>query len=194
MKLDVWVCARPQAPHLDAVLAALTAAGAEPRVAVSPVGQGLASARNEALEACEGEILALIDDDVEVSGGWLDALRTAWSSSGAAELGCVGGPLAAAFSGERPAWLGDALLPALGVDLGPPASVPIDHEERTFQSGNLAFRVAALRGVGGFWPAHGWPGLPRWSGARSCRSIRRCRRAAPWPAGSGAGSSSRSPA
>ena len=169
-RIDVWVCARPHAPHLDAVLAALTAAGAEPRVAVSPAGQGLASARNEALAACEGEILALVDDDVEVSPGWLDAQRAAWSSSGAAELGCVGGPLAAVFSGERPAWLGDALLPALGVDPGPPADgaagvpVPVDAEKRTFHSGNIAFRVTALRGVGGFWPAHGRPGLRDWFG------------------------------
>ena len=169
-RIDVWVCARPHAPHLDAVLAALTAAGAEPRVAVSPAGQGLASARNEALAACEGEILALVDDDVEVSPGWLDAQRAAWSSSGAAELGCVGGPLAAVFSGERPAWLGDALLPALGVDPGPPADgaagvpVPVDAEKRTFHSGNIAFRVTALRGVGGFWPARGRPGLRDWFG------------------------------
>ena len=178
-RIDVWVCARPHAPHLDAVLAALTAAGAEPRVAVSPAGQGLASARNEALAACEGEILALVDDDVEVSPGWLDALRAAWSSAGAAELGCVGGPLAAVFSGERPAWLGDALLPALGVDPGPPADgaagvpVPVDAEKRTFHSGNIAFRVdrTARRGriLAGARKA-GAPGLVRRGAPRSARA------------------------
>lgn len=167
--IDVWVCARPRAPQLDAVLAALTAAGANPQLAIAPARQGSAAARNEALARCVGEVLALVDDDVEVSAGWLDALRDAWSGRGAGELGCVGGPLGAAFVGGRPAWLGDALLPALGVDDGPPhadgvagALAPVDPAERTFHGGNISFRAAALRGVGGFWPARGHPGLRDW--------------------------------
>src|SRR5215210_4485691 len=95
-RIDVWVCARPRAPCLGEVLDALAAAGARARVAVAPAGQGPAAARNEALARCDGEILALVDDDVEVSQGWLDALRAAWSRPGAEELGCVGGPLGAA--------------------------------------------------------------------------------------------------
>ena len=169
-RIDVWVCARPGALHLDAVLAWLAAAGVEPQVAVAPAGQGPARARNEALARCDGEILALLDDDVEVSEGWYDAMAAAWPAPGAEGLGCVGAPLDTAFIGIRPAWLGDALLPALGVDGGPPRPtdgalpVPVDASERTFHAGNISFRAAALRGVGGFWPARGHPGLRDWFG------------------------------
>ena len=151
--IEVWVCTRPGASQLDAVLAALAAAGAEPRLATVPPGQGPAAARNEALAGCRSEVLALVDDDVEVVEGWLEALLETWSGPGAAELACAGGPLGAEFVGGRPSWLGDALLPALGVDTGVPGG------ERTFYGGNVSFRAAALRGVGGFWPARGVPGL-----------------------------------
>ena len=170
-RIDVWVCARPRAPHLEVVLDALEAAGANPQLALAPAGQGPAAARNEALGRCVGEILALVDDDVEVSEGWLDALRAAWSGPGAEALGCVGGPLGAAFPGGRPAWLDDALLPALGVDGDLPHPedaarpvVAVEASERTFHAGNVSFRASALRGVGGFWPARGHPGLRDWFG------------------------------
>jgi hypothetical protein len=81
--IEVWVCARPGASQLAAVLSALTAVGAEPRLAMAPEGQGPAAARNEALANCESEVLALVDDDVEVTAGWLDALQAAWSGPGA---------------------------------------------------------------------------------------------------------------
>ena len=164
-QIDVWVCARPAAPRLDAVMSALEAAGAKPRLAISPAGQGPAAARNDALARCRSEILALVDDDVEVSAGWLDALQAAWSTPDADGLGCAGGPLEAGFAGARPAWLDDALLPALGVYAGrPPAEGAVDAAERTFYAGNISFRAAALRGVGGFWPARGAPGLRDWYG------------------------------
>ena len=102
--IDVWVCARPRARHLGDVLAAIAAAGAAPRLAIAELGRGFSGPRNEALAACEGEVLALVDDDVEVSAGWFDALKRAWSGPCAEQLGCVGGPLGAHFTGERPTW------------------------------------------------------------------------------------------
>jgi peptidoglycan/xylan/chitin deacetylase (PgdA/CDA1 family) len=167
--IEVWVCARPGARHLDAALASVRAAGAAPHVVTAAHGMGPAIARNDALAHCQSAVLALIDDDVEVSADWLDALRAVWSAPEADELGCAGGPLHARFSGARPAWLGDALLQTLGVDPGPPnvgsaAPVLVDAAERTFSGGNVSFRAAALRGVGGFWPARGAPGLRDWFG------------------------------
>ncbi|MDA0164731.1 polysaccharide deacetylase family protein [Solirubrobacter ginsenosidimutans] len=152
-EIEVWVSAAPGA-RLDATLAALVAAGAEPRVSLVPPGEGLAAARNAALASCAAPVLALIDGDVEVAPGWLEALRDVWSGDAGEALGCVAGPLRTAFAGPRPAWLGDALLPVFGAETA--GDIPA---ERTFAAGNLSFRAEALRGVGGFWPARGVPGL-----------------------------------
>jgi glycosyltransferase involved in cell wall biosynthesis len=116
VEIEVWVCARPGASHLNLATAALACAGAVSRVATAPAGEGAAGARNEALARCESEIVALVDDDVEVLPGWLDALRAVWSTADADALGCAGGPLGARFIGGRPGWLSDALLQGLGVD------------------------------------------------------------------------------
>jgi peptidoglycan/xylan/chitin deacetylase (PgdA/CDA1 family) len=194
VRIDVWICARP-GRRLEAVHAALAAAGALPRVATAPAGQGLAAARNEALARCDGEVLALVEDDVEVDAGWLAALEVAWSGSAAERLGCVGGPLHATFADDRPDWLGDDLLPALGVDRDTPpaqedggAPVPVDAARRTFHGGNISFRATALRGVGGFWPARGHPGLRDWYGEehRAQHELARAGWSAAWAPGASA--------
>ena len=62
MELCVAVVARPGAPGLAACLAAL---GAPARVeTVGADGAGMA--RNRALAACTGDVLALVEDDVVV--------------------------------------------------------------------------------------------------------------------------------
>jgi peptidoglycan/xylan/chitin deacetylase (PgdA/CDA1 family) len=113
-------------------------------------------ARNRALAACDMEVLALVEDDVAVDPGWLEALATAWASADE-RLACVGGPLRAAFPAGRPGWLSDDLLDAFAtLDLGDePAAV--DARERTFHGGNVSFRASALRAIGGLWPARGHP-------------------------------------
>ena len=150
--VTVAVCARAQAPALDRCLEALRAAGAEPLVFRAPPGQGLAAARNAALDAARADrVLALVDDDVLVAPGWLTALREAWAAA-AADCACIGGPIDARIEGARPAWLTDAFLGVLGASPG----------ADTFRAGNASFRVAALLGVGGFWPARGRPELRDW--------------------------------
>jgi peptidoglycan/xylan/chitin deacetylase (PgdA/CDA1 family) len=142
------------AADLGACVAALERAGVE-EVAIERISSdGPAMARNRALAGCDAEVLALVEDDVVVEPGWIEALAAAWSAGGDA-LACVGGPLRASFPGGRPEWLSDDLLDAFAtLDLGD-EPVTVDARERTFHGGNVSFRTSALRAVGGFWPARG---------------------------------------
>jgi peptidoglycan/xylan/chitin deacetylase (PgdA/CDA1 family) len=156
----VAVIARPAA-DLGACLAALERAGVE-APAIQRIGpDGPAMARNRALAACDAEVLALVEDDVAVGTGWLEALATAWAAGDDA-LACVGGPLRASFPEGHPKWLSEDLLDAFAtLDFGDePAEV--DARERTFHGGNVSFRTSALRAVGGFWPARGHPDGRDW--------------------------------
>jgi peptidoglycan/xylan/chitin deacetylase (PgdA/CDA1 family) len=147
------VIANPAA-DLGACLAALERAGVE-EPAIERIGSdGPAMARNRALAGCEAEVLALVEEDVVVEPGWIEALAAAWSA-GSDALACIGGPLRASFPRGRPDWLSDDLLDAFAtLDLGD-EPVAVDARERTFHGGNVSFRTSALRGVGGFWPARG---------------------------------------
>jgi GT2 family glycosyltransferase len=57
---------------------------------LSEIIPGLNFARNRALRGTESELLAYLDDDVVVDGGWLGGLHEAWSEN----------PDAAAFTGQ----------------------------------------------------------------------------------------------
>ncbi len=61
--------------------------------------RGLNAARNAGIEAADGELLAFIDDDVEVHDGWLDALIAAAHSQ--PEVDVFTGPIVARFEGVR---------------------------------------------------------------------------------------------
>jgi len=107
---------------------------------------GLSRARNVALEAAATEIVAFIDDDATVSAGWAEAVLAAFSKHGVI---CVGGPIVPRWEVPPPPWLQGKLLEALAVmDLG---ARDRDLTEREyFYGANVAFRLAALRAVGGF--------------------------------------------
>jgi peptidoglycan/xylan/chitin deacetylase (PgdA/CDA1 family) len=156
----VAVIARPGA-DLDTCLAALERAGVREPAVIRVGPDGAAMARNRALAGCEAEVFALVEDDVVVEPGWLEALVAAWTDADDA-LACVGGPLRAAFLGERPGWISDDLLDAFAtLDLGE-LPIAVDAHARTFHGGNVSFRASALRAVGGFWPARGHPDGRDW--------------------------------
>jgi len=125
--------------------AALRAAGVEEaRTVVLERPGAWAAARNAALDLAAGsDIMALVDHDVRVDPGWLAAVAAAFADPRA---GAAGGPLRAAGT---PAWLVGDHAEVLGLHDGDPA------RSGPFPGGNVAFRVAALRGVGGFFPARG---------------------------------------
>jgi peptidoglycan/xylan/chitin deacetylase (PgdA/CDA1 family) len=113
---------------------------------------GIAQTRNAALAHCDAEVIAYLDDDIAVPHGWAKALAATWRSA-PDERATVGGPIALRFDAPRPRWLAEGLLVALApLDYGTVAQV-LDPGDRTFHGGNVGFRTAALRGIGGFWPS-----------------------------------------
>ena len=151
--VSIAVIAATGGEVLERCLAALAAQGAAAAVYLV-TADGAATARNAALAQCSHEVLALLDDDVVVSAGWLDAVRRAWDAAGA-DVAVVGGPLAVHPQGDVPPWWANTMGHAFGgVELGDTAG-DVDLRDRTFPAANVTFRASALRGVGGFWPARG---------------------------------------
>jgi glycosyltransferase involved in cell wall biosynthesis len=107
--------------------------------------QGLSHARNRAIAESRFEIVAFLDDDVEVDGAWLNALVTAFKIEGCA---AVGGRAYLIYPEGRPAWLNDTSEGLLTkVECGPERR-PADAEE--LYGVNLSFRREWLDRVGPF--------------------------------------------
>jgi glucosyl-dolichyl phosphate glucuronosyltransferase len=103
---------------------------------------GLSRARNVATANAKAPIVAFLDDDARADPGWIAALAAAFDALGP-QAQVVGGRILPWWGAARPAWLHDALVPALTVvDLGP--------ERRALRPGewvagaNIAFRRDAL--------------------------------------------------
>ena len=119
---------------------------------------GLSRARNRALAWTENddEVLAFVDDDATVETGWFEALTRRWDEA-PAETACVGGRILPSYSVPPPAWLSDAITPALTVlDRGPEPK-DVEGEEAVYGA-NISFRAGPLRRVGGFDPDWGHSG------------------------------------
>jgi GT2 family glycosyltransferase len=70
------------------------------RVVALPAGGGINVARNAAVRAATGDLLAFLDDDVEVRPGWLAALEAAHAQAGA-EVGAFAGRIEARVEDHR---------------------------------------------------------------------------------------------
>ena len=114
--------------------------------------QGLSFARNAAVAAARGSLIAFTDDDVRVDGGWLARLTEAFASwPGAA---CVGGPVLPQWSEPAPAWLTPRLWAPLGIQDYGDEPFRVDAERPVCLIGaNLGIRRAALDAIGEFNPA-----------------------------------------
>lgn len=179
--LLVAVCAfEPDGARLGETLESLAREGADPVVVVSDAdprrqeaertaqasgralltvpGTGYAALHNGALEACRSELLALVDDDVTVAPGWLEALRRAWEVADE-DTAFIGGPLRIRFLGPAPSWCRGSARQALAYHDYGDEPLKLDPQERTLFAGNLSFRCSALRGAEGFWPVRGRAGL-----------------------------------
>jgi peptidoglycan/xylan/chitin deacetylase (PgdA/CDA1 family) len=145
VKVRVVVVVVPGADGGPAV-AALRRAGVDDALTVVLERPGAwAAARNRALDlAAASDIMALVDHDVRVDPSWGVAVRGAFAD---ARVGVAGGALRAAGA---PAWLdAEGHAEVLGLHDGDL------QRSGPFPGGNVAFRVTALRGVGGFFPARG---------------------------------------
>jgi glycosyltransferase involved in cell wall biosynthesis len=126
------------------VLAELAALPGTPLRQVREPRQGIAHARNRALEEAMGsEYLLFIDDDELPEPGLIEAALDALDREGA---DCVGGRVRVAFApGRRPAWLTDELLPFMAeTDYGDLAFWVTDRE-RPMWTANIAYRMALFR-------------------------------------------------
>ena len=151
-------------PANSAVLAALREAfGQDPAIRyVEEPTPGLSRARNAGLAAAGGSIVAFVDDDVIVDDRWLDALRDAFAAY--PDATCVTGLIEPLELGTRAQSLLDQYATyAKGTTRrvyrrdAPPDDVPLfPYTAGHFGSGaNMAFRRAALLGLGGFDPCLG---------------------------------------
>jgi GT2 family glycosyltransferase len=107
---------------------------------------GLSRARNVALAAACGDVVAFVDDDATCLPGFAEALIDAFSDP---EVVCAGGPILPRWERPPPEWLGGELMLSLAVmDRGPTARDLQDDE--FFYGANCAFRREVLAGIGGF--------------------------------------------
>jgi glycosyltransferase involved in cell wall biosynthesis len=113
------------------------------RVVSLPQPAGANAARNRAVEEACGELLVFIDDDVEVSPGWLDTLLD--GSRDAPDYDVFGGPIRARLEGGGPRACGREDAPITTLDLGPD-----DRDASFVWSANMAVRRAAFDRAGPF--------------------------------------------
>ena len=109
---------------------------------------GLSNARNVAAARSAAPIVAFMDDDAIAAPTWAEQILAAFDAFGPTTM-IVGGRVAPIWSVARPAWVHDSMLGNLSVvDWGGGARVAA---EREWLAGtNIAFRVSAILGHGGF--------------------------------------------
>ncbi|HTT99481.1 MAG TPA: glycosyltransferase family 2 protein [Rhizomicrobium sp.] len=112
---------------------------------------GLSNARNVATDLARAPFIAFMDDDAIAGPKWLEMLLAAFSDFGDA-ANVVGGRVDPIWGVPRPAWLPDNLLGYVSVvNWGGAARYAAETE--WVAGTNIAFRVSALKDVGGF-PIH----------------------------------------
>ncbi|MGH2911989.1 MAG: glycosyltransferase family 2 protein, partial [Solirubrobacteraceae bacterium] len=144
----------PQATAVGAELIVVDDAGpsAAARTLVERVGAryephpqplGLNVARNTGVERSRGELVVFVDDDVEVSDGWLPALLAAAHEHPGVDV--FTGPIRPRLEGFPPRSCGREAPPITTLDLG-----PTDTPAHFAWGSNMAIRRSALQRVGPF--------------------------------------------
>lgn len=108
-----------------------------------PKPLGLNVARNTGVERSTGELVVFVDDDVEVSDGWLEALTGAARDHPDVEV--FTGPIIPSLEGNPPRSCGREGAPITSLDLG-----PADADARYAWGANMAIRRRALERIGPF--------------------------------------------
>jgi len=109
-----------------------------------PTALGLNVARNTGVQRSIGELVVLVDDDVEVAPGWLQALLDATARHPTADV--FAGPIRPRLEGPAPHSCGREEAPITTLDLGPRDT----YDVRFAWGANMAVRRSALERVGPF--------------------------------------------
>jgi glucosyl-dolichyl phosphate glucuronosyltransferase len=107
--------------------------------------QGLSHARNRGIDAARYDVIAYLDDDVDVDRNWLKAMAAAHAED---QYAAIGGRASLVYPAGRPDWLGDA-------DDGLLSKVELGDERKLvgpddIYGVNLSFRRRDLIDAGGF--------------------------------------------
>jgi len=105
--------------------------------------RGLNAARNAGVEATSGELIAFVDDDVQVPPGWLRAI--AEGAERHPDADAFGGPIRARFEGPAPRGCGREDPPLTVLDLGPE-----DRPCELVWGANMAVRRSAFERIRSF--------------------------------------------
>ncbi len=113
------------------------------RYVAHPAPLGLNHARNTAVNASSGELIVFVDDDVEVTPGWLDALLQAADDH--PDVAVFTGPMRPRLEGPAPHSCGRDSSPVTSLDLG------ASDTDAPFAWGtNMTIRRKALERIGPF--------------------------------------------
>ena len=129
---------------------------------------GLGAARHRGADEACGELLVFLDDDVELSPGWLGGMLSGFADPA---VGIVGGPSIPRFGASVPAWFWDFVEPTpYGgwhctwvslLDIGRPVG---DIHPNYVWGLNFGIRRSVLKDLGGFHPDLVPSTLQRWQG------------------------------
>lgn len=114
--------------------------------------QGLGHARNAGLTAAQGAYIAITDDDVVATPGWVDALVRCFDAT---DADMVVGKIAPLWLTARPQWLADDLMaPIISLDWGASRKRCTTGRER-FLGANCSVRRSSVAKFGMFDPSLG---------------------------------------
>ncbi|HET6391048.1 glycosyltransferase [Hyphomicrobium sp.] len=111
--------------------------------------EGLARARNHALEMAASPFIAFTDDDAVVPDNWVQSYFQTFSKL-PDDVFAIGGEIDPIFEADRPHWLTDELLKPLSARLGWSDEARMLVSDEWLCEVNIAFRVELLRQHGGF--------------------------------------------
>ncbi len=143
----------PQAEAQDAEILVINDGGDPPTAAVAArfgarvidlaAPGGANAGRNAGIKAARGELIVLLDDDVEAPPGWLAAMLEGAARNPDCDV--FGGPVRARLEGGGPRSCGREPAPITTLDHG-----PADRDVELVWSANMAIRRPALQHVGQF--------------------------------------------
>ena len=108
--------------------------------------QGRSFALNAGIQATDGDLIGMIDDDEEIDQGWYGSIHSMFSSGG---IDFIGGPYVPRWGADRPDWLPMNYLGAIGWIDGGDRVVPFDETyPGILMGGNAVLTRAILNKVG----------------------------------------------